>query len=155
MVSCNCIGEKWGFDREKKEMRLIFEAVDEINIDDDFSYSIEIESIVFNMDNLDESLVEEAFSELSKKIINQMESNSKYIKDALEIEDFSVEETEIKPPVLLMKFTCNKLLDDNSLSSVLGRYTNVQSEETFNVDGKTSVIKIKPVRGELEIHFLA
>ena len=64
-------------------MRLIFE---DVRGNDEYVYSIEVQSIIFNIDNLDESLVEETASELAKEIIDKMEDNSKYIRDTLDIE---------------------------------------------------------------------
>lgn len=133
-------------------MRLIFE---DVRGNDEYVYSIEVQSIIFNMDNLDESLVEETASELAKEIIDKMEDNSKYIRDTLDIDDFEIEDVGFKSPILRFEFRCGKLIDENTLYSALGRYTTIQHEETFDVDGKQSTIKLKPVRGELKIGLLA
>lgn len=133
-------------------MRLIFEDARE---EDWYEYSIEVESIILNMDSLDESLVEETASELAKEIVDKIEDNRKYIEDALEIDDFEIGFESFKSPILRFELRINKLVDNDSLYSVLGRYTTIQHEEEFTVDGKTSTIKFKPVRGELKIGFLA
>ena len=135
-------------------MKLIFEDLID-DMDREYTYSIEIESIIFNNDNLDESLVEETASGLANKIIDQIESNNKYIKDALGIENFEVSESGFISPVLQLEFKCDRLVDNNTLTSTIGRYTTVQHEENFNVNGKTSSIKFKPVRNELKIGLLA
>lgn len=125
-------------------MKLLFEA-----IKDEFLYSVEVESIIYNRDNMDESLIEVAAENLAQSIIDRVFENEKFIKDKLEIDTFDMEFLEFDNPTLMLSFTTNKLVEEDDLSSAIGRYTNQPYKE--EIDGST--IEFKPVRNELKIQF--
>lgn len=128
-------------------MKLMFE-------DTDFSYvySIEIENIIFNRSNLDEDIVDLVGENFANNLVNLFKENSKFIRDALEIDDFDVRFSGVDIPSILLSFSCDKILDDDSLKSVLGRYTTKPYEEEFEVDGESAIVEFRPVRGELKVY---
>lgn len=128
-------------------MRLIFE-----DTEFEFIYRIEIENIVYNRANLDEDIVDLVGENFATNLIREFKDNSKFIRDALDIEDFDVWFAGINQPTILLEFSCNKLIDDDTLVSTLGRYTTKPYEEEFEVDDGTAKITFKPVRGELKVY---
>ena len=130
-------------------MKLIFE---DITTDQTYNYKLEIESIVYNRNNLDEDIVNLVGENFADHLILEFNNNSKFIKDALEIDDFKVSYIGINSPTILLNFQCDKLIDDSTLMSVLGRYTTKSYEEQFEVEEEQATILFKPMRGELKVY---
>lgn len=128
-------------------MRLIFE-----DTEFEFVYKIEIENIVYNRADLDEDIVDLVGENFATNLIRQFKDNSKFIRDNLEIEDFDVWFAGVDQPSILLDFACNKLVDDDTLVSTLGRYTTKPYEEEFETDDGPAKISFKPVRGELKVY---
>lgn len=128
-------------------MKIIFESTSL-----QYVYRIEIENIVYNRANLDEDLVDLVGENFADNLIHQFEENSKFIRDALDIDDFDVWFTGVDQPTILLEFACDKLVDDDTIVSTLGRYTTKEYTEEFDVDGEPAVITFKPVRGELKVY---
>ena len=128
-------------------MKLLFE-----DTDFEFIYKIEVENIIYNRASLDEDIVDLVGENFATNLIREFKDNSKFIRDNLDIDDFDVWFAGINQPTILLEFACNKLIDDDSLISTLGRYTTKQYEEEFEVEGDKAKIIFKPVRGELKVY---
>ena len=114
----------------------------------EYTYNIEVESIIYNRDKLDEDLVEIALENFGNNLCKQFENNSKFIRDQLEIDTFDVWVAGIDNPSVILSFSSDNVIDEDTLKNVLGRYTTKPYTEDF--DG--SVIDIKPVRGEMKVY---
>lgn len=130
-------------------MRFIFEDVEKV---ENASYNLEIENIIYNRANLDEEIVQLVAENFATNLIREFESNSKFIRDTLEIDDFNVEYVGFNSPSVLMSFSCGKIIDEDTLVSTIGRYTTKEYKEEFETDDGTAEIVFKPVRGELKVY---
>lgn len=128
-------------------MKLLFEKISLTYV-----YNLDIESIVYNRDKLPEDVVEAVGENFGQELCDLFRENSKYIRDQLDITDFEVTVSNLAIPTIQLKFSCDMLLDENSLKSILGRYTTKEYRETFDNEQGTSEIVFKPIRGELKIY---
>lgn len=128
-------------------MKLLFERVAT-----KYRYNLEINAIIYNRLNLDEDLVKIAAENLAQKYIRDIEANSKFIKDSLDIDDFDISLLYLDLPSLLFEFSCDTLVPTSDLEKVLGRYASNEFSEKFELEEGEATITIKPIRGELKVY---
>lgn len=120
----------------------------------DFVYKMEIESIIYNRSNLDNNILTVVAENFASSIIDNINNNSKYIRDSLDIDEFDVEYIGCNLPTVILKFICPVLVDEDSLSSVVGRYTTNAYSEKFESteDGEEATVEFRPIRGEMKVY---
>ena len=84
--------------------------------------------------------------------VDDINSNQKYIKDALNIPDFEISIQEINSPTILLNFESSVVLNEDDLYSVLGRFTQQEIEDTFTDGEEEYNLKLKTIRNELKIY---
>lgn len=117
-----------------------------------YRYNLELNAIIYNRSNLDEDLVKIVAENLAQKYIRDIEANSKFIKDSLDIDDFDLSLLYLDLPSLLFEFSCDALIPTSDLEKVLGRYASNEVSEKFELEEGEATITIKPIRGELKVY---
>lgn len=128
-------------------MRLLFEE-----LKDKYTYILEIESIIYNRQNLDEEIVKSTAENFANSVIDELYKNSKFIKDSLSIDEFDVEYIDFSSPTIMMNFTTDSIIEDSQLKSILGRYASKEYKEKFDSEEGIAEIIFKPIRGELKVY---
>ena len=128
-------------------MRLLFEK-----LKDKYTYILEIESIIYNRQNLDEEIVKSTAENFANSVIDELYKNSKFIKDSLSIDEFDVEYVDFSSPTIMMNFTTDSIIEDSQLKSILGRYASKEYKEKFDSEEGITEIVFKPIRGELKVY---
>ena len=113
---------------------------------------MEVNCIIYNYENLGLTIIETLEEDLANKIIDDINSNQKYIKDALNIPDFEISIQEINSPTILLNFESSVVLNEDDLYSVLGRFTQQEIEDTFTDGEEEYNLKLKTIRNELKIY---
>lgn len=117
-----------------------------------YNYVLEVNCIIYNYENLGLTIIETLEEDLANKIIDDINSNQKYIKDALNIPDFEISIQEINSPTILLNFESSVVLNEDDLYSVLGRFTQQEIEDTFTDGEEEYNLKLKTIRNELKIY---
>lgn len=128
-------------------MRLLFEE-----LKDKYTYTLEIESIIYNRQNLDEDIVEYVAENFANSIIDKLYENSKFVKDSLSIDEFNVEYVDFSSPTIVMNFIADSIIEDSQLKSILGRYASKEYKEKFDSEEGITEIIFKPIRGEMKVY---
>lgn len=132
-------------------MKMFFEAYMQETISN-YSYVLEVNCIIYNYENLGLTIIETLEEDLANKIIDDINSNQKYIKDALDIPDFEISIQEINSPTILLNFESSVVLNEDDLYSVLGRFTQQEIEDNFTDGEEEYNLKLKTIRNELKIY---
>lgn len=132
-------------------MKMFFEAYMQETISN-YSYVLEVNCIIYNYENLGLTIIETLEEDLANKIIDDINSNQKYIKDALDIPDFEISVQEINSPTILLNFESSVVLNEDDLYSVLGRFTQQEIEDNFTDGEEEYNLKLKTIRNELKIY---
>ncbi len=132
-------------------MKMFFEAYMQETISN-YNYVLEVNCIIYNYENLGLTIIETLEEDLANKIIDDINSNQKYIKDALNIPDFEISIQEINSPTILLNFESSVVLNEDDLYSVLGRFTQQEIEDTFTDGEEEYNLKLKTIRNELKIY---
>lgn len=132
-------------------MKMFFEAYMQETISN-YSYVLEVNCIIYNYENLGLTIIETLEEDLANKIIDDINSNQKYIKDALDIPDFEISIQEINSPTILLNFESSVVLNEDDLYSVLGRFTQQEIEDDFTDGEEEYNLKLKTIRNELKIY---
>ena len=132
-------------------MKMYFEAYMQETISN-YSYVLEVNCIIYNYENLGLTIIETLEEDLANKIIDDINSNQKYIKDALDIPDFEISIQEINSPTILLNFESSVVLNEDDLYSVLGRFTQQEIEDDFTDGEEEYNLKLKTIRNELKIY---
>lgn len=132
-------------------MKMFFEAYMQETISN-YNYVLEVNCIIYNYENLGLTIIETLEEDLANKIIDDINSNQKYIKDALDIPDFEIFVQEINSPTILLNFESSVVLNEDDLYSVLGRFTQQEIEDTFTDGEEEYNLKLKTIRNELKIY---
>lgn len=130
---------------------MFFEAYMQETISN-YNYVLEVNCIIYNYENLGLTIIETLEEDLANKIIDDINSNQKYIKDALNIPDFEISIQEINSPTILLNFESSVVLNEDDLYSVLGRFTQQEIEDTFTDGEEEYNLKLKTIRNELKIY---